>query len=390
MGNQEIRLQCVKVKELYEFAVEASRDAQADDVIPITVHRALAQMKNPYADGDETGLLVARMGSQCIGYIGILPSRLRRGDQLSKIQWLTTWYVAPAFRATGVAQQLLMSAVSTRDTVGTGVSPPAEKVYRRLGFREIGPLPYSILDVQRFNFLALGPRLAQKVLPRLGIGAGTFEPALRLSKRAFDAVGKRVVYWSLMPEESACLAEIDAREVSRIDPVSPGQLNATVAEFYRCPKVINWMLQYKWVLGLEEAGASTANYCFAGVRHLFKYIALNVYSSNDGTYKGFVVFSVSSERCRTVLKVLDSHFLNAEDRKYAFWLAVQRARTHRADAIEFPTDMACYAKQTLIGRLGLRKASRIYFSWPENPKSPLAVSLPEIGLHYCDGDTAFT
>jgi hypothetical protein len=390
ISGAEIRLRQIRVRELHEFALEAGHQARENGVLPITVHRARAQMKNPHADGDETGLLVAYMGQQRIGYMGILPGCLRSGEQFSKVHWLSTWYVAPPYRRTSVALELLMNALSSRDAVLAGVSPPAEKVYRRIALPEMGPLTYYILDLQRLSLLALVPKLAQKALRRFPIIPRGVDRALERPRRALESVDKRGAYALLMPVESTCLAEINTQEVYCIDPGWHGTPNAGSTEFYRGPEVINWMLQHQWIVGPDEAEASAVNYYFSGVRDLFKYIALKVYAATDAAYKGFVIFSVSALGSSTVLKVLDFGFSNEADGKYAFWLAVRYARAHQADAIELPADLARFTGGSMIARLGLRKAYRTYFCRPKDANSPLAVSLDRIKLQYSDGDTAFT
>ena len=104
---QDIRIDRVKVKELFDFACRIIEKEKDSGVIPITKHLALAQAKNPYADEMDDGLIVAYFNGRCAGYIGLIPGLLRNNDEFSKVYWASTFYVAPQYRTAGVGLLLL-------------------------------------------------------------------------------------------------------------------------------------------------------------------------------------------------------------------------------------------------------------------------------------------
>jgi hypothetical protein len=143
---------------------------EGSGILPIGKPRALAYATNPCADENDIGLLVAYLGGQCIGYLGIMPGLLRRGDQFSKIYWLSTWFVPPEFRKTSVGLPLLLNALSLKyDLVVCGMTDEAERVYRGLRFRELGQLKYCIINFEILNLLGLGLRVLRKILRKLGV-----------------------------------------------------------------------------------------------------------------------------------------------------------------------------------------------------------------------------
>ncbi len=68
-----------------------SGDFWRGEVIPITTHRALAQIRNPRARPEDVALLVAYDGDRICGYIGVLPELIFLKGRTHMVGWLTTW-----------------------------------------------------------------------------------------------------------------------------------------------------------------------------------------------------------------------------------------------------------------------------------------------------------
>jgi hypothetical protein len=350
----------IRVKNLYEFACQN----QNGTFIPITKHRALAHTKNPYADENDIGLLAAFMGKLCIGYLGLLPSLLKTGDQFSKVYWLSTFYVPPEYRKTLAALHLMNKAFESKyDLFLTGISKEAQDFHRRLGSNELGPLDYYEIDVGRLNFLAQPSRLLIKILKSKFVDAATTASFLLIKKLFYNILLYRY------------RDNINYKEVSRIDEDDVNKRTKQNA-FYRGNKIINWMLRHKWVL---ESKTADLKYQFSNVRDIFKYICLNIYSSKEEEdCQGFLVLSISSQDKKTVLKVLDFNVSN----RAALSLALKYARIHLVDIIEIPDSLA---EEFPLKSL-LQNKKRTYLYYPKDKNS----SLKHIKLSYCDGDIAFT
>ncbi len=98
-GAVEIRE--VKIRDLDSFVRESIAALRPPEVIPISPSRAGAQARNPHADPDDVGLLVAYREGRCVGTLGLVPGLLRAGDRLEKVHWLSAWYVPQEYRNTG-------------------------------------------------------------------------------------------------------------------------------------------------------------------------------------------------------------------------------------------------------------------------------------------------
>ncbi|MFQ5823911.1 MAG: hypothetical protein ACE5JB_07645 [bacterium] len=393
MAQEQIRIEKIRVKELHDFACRILDRTKDNDIIPISKHRALAYSKNPYADDNDIGLLVAYMGNKCIGYLGIMPGLLRTGNKFSKVYWFSTWYVPLEFRKTSVGSLLMMNALSVKyDFLANapGMSREAQRVYRALHFHELGPLDYYMITVERLNWFYVAFRLLQRILNKIGIDFEILDNLTRASVFIFTPI-RRIIYDLLLHNQAnQQIKNISYKEVSEIDDyLMQIKHRANSTGFYRDTDIINWMLKYKWILEPDKIETPKLNYRFAYVQDVFRYIALKVYSPDGKDYKGFMVLSVSSENLKTVLKVLDFCFLNRDDYKYIVSLALKYARTYKATNIVLPGSLATYIKDGVLMKFLLHKEYIFYFCHPKSRNSPLATSLNDIELQFCDGDIPF-
>jgi len=319
--------------------------------VPLTPHRALACSKNPDAGATANiGLLIALADDRCAGYLGLMPGRLFTGGTFHPIHWFSTWFVAPEFRSAGVGVRLLLEGMKLgHDLAVTGTSPEADRIYRGLGFREIGPLTFVRLD--------------RTLLRRAGLALDT------------------LVHGSWRRS----LRQITVRDVPRFED-DPGPEPGPSC-FHRGLPVINWMLADRWIREIGTGPAALTGYAFSQVRDRFRYVALEI-GRPGARAPGFLVMSISTERSRTILKTLD-YRAAAGDRSVLLPLVLDVATTHSADRIEMPLPIFEAGRPGALLRLLPRPAARPYFCHPRPSDSPLAVALRDLRLDYCDGDTAF-
>ncbi len=89
-----------------------SDDFRKGNDIPISLHRAISQTKNPRLLEEDILLLVAFSGDKMMGYLGILPDYfyLNKNESI-KIGWLSCLWVSNQSRGKGVSTQLITKAV---------------------------------------------------------------------------------------------------------------------------------------------------------------------------------------------------------------------------------------------------------------------------------------
>ncbi len=391
--NEQIRIETIKIKDLYEFACQNQNKSNSNDIIPIVKHIARAHCRNPYADQHDISLIVAYIRNTCIGYIGLLPGLLRVGNTFSKVYWFTTFHVPQKFKKTAAGVFLIMKAISLPyDLVVYRMSKEAEHVYRGLKLQEFEPLRYWNINIGNGNILSSILRFGQRALKKLRIHFEFINLFIKVSEHMFYPI-KNIFYWVLLRRQSKYLEEIDYKEVNEIqdsDMPQHATYDTESAEFYRSSKIINWMLQEKWILECRNSVSYNINYFFSPIRDMFRYLVLKLYSSQNQSYKGFFILSISSEHFKTTVKVLDVCFANPDDYKYIFPIVIKQARKYQANDIIFPDMIMNYINKSIVERLFLHARKAFYFCRPKNTDSPLATSLHKIQINFCDGDVPFS
>lgn len=319
---------------------------------PISVLRAGSQSRNPHADADDIGLLVALHEGRCVGYHGVLPGKLRIGQHLSKVSWLVTFYLDTAYRGRGYGTRLVSEILQTGlDLVTTGITLGADGVYRRAGFRQLGELTYYQVLTPNSEPYALA-------LQKLKTLSTTFV----------------------------------TRPVKRLDPTTgPAAFgHDSEASFLRNHETLNWMIQNPWIESRSVAQEDVGHYYFSRVRDLYRCMALEIWAPHGKTPKGFVVLSVSRHKRKSVLKVLDICFKDPGDIGIAGYVALEYAREFKSDRLEYPQALAVFFQSQPDLAPLVKKKKRSYLYLPRGRKSSLAKLAGDITLNYADSDTAFT
>jgi GNAT superfamily N-acetyltransferase len=361
---RKIRLEEIKLKDLDSFARPFFERSGPDDILPISPQRVLAHSHNPCARPDDIVLLMAFIGTECIGYHGLLPGLLKHDDKVSRVFWATTFYVSEAHRGQGIGKLLIEKIKALNvDFAVTGMTQGAEKTYLNSGLNVLGPIMFYQLRMEKVIRFKLFYQMVKGLLYR---------------------------YW--LSRQPGDFQEFNYKQVDQIniELKSNKVISYPVPAFHRDIEMVNWMLKYPWVLSRDTAEVRKENYHFARVRDIFKYIALEIYSQRDNALKGFLILSVSHKKGKTIIKILDYYLKNLSDLKIISVLSLKLAAHHLADSIDIPSELQNYFQNKFLHKHLLEKKKRSYVYHPESTTSPLSSSADRIALNYCDGDTAFT
>jgi len=388
-----VRIEKIKVKDLYQFACEVSNKLSEGDVVPITKQRALAYANNPYADSDDIGLLVAYIKNRCIGYLGIMPGLLKINARFLKVYWFSTFFVATQLRQRGLGSILVKEAFSLNyDFLATSMSKFSKRVFIRSGMQEFGPLEYYTIDFRLSNPFGLLFRLFRQVLRKLELESHIINSLIMQTDRYYLPFIKNICYWfiarSLKTMDDARDYHYEEMNKLKEEDLDKIQNNRPAVEFYRGIDAINWMLEYKWTKKTAEAEPLDYRYLFCELRDIFSFYSLKVYSADRKDYKGFMVLSFSSKSSHSVLKVLDFN-ISDDASKFASYLVLKYASIHRASCIELPNSFFLHTRNLLFLRPLSIKKRRPYLIYPKVKESELINRYKEISLSYCDGDSAF-
>jgi hypothetical protein len=150
------------------------------------------------------------------------------------------------------------------------------------------------------------------------------------------------------------------------------------------------MLQHPWILPRTDSGADVKNYYFSRVRDRFEFEFFELPRQADESSGDFVTLSLSSNKNKTVVKVLDHHVTCEENLHMAAYLALDQARRAAADRLEYPATLHDFFLNHLGVTSILKRKKRLYLYFPGEAGSPLASAAEKIRLDYCDSDIPFT
>ena len=392
--DEEVRVEQIRVKDLHAYACAMYERSGPEDVIPIPKHLGLAQSHNPYADADDVGLIVVSVGDRCAGYIGAVPGLLRRGEQCSKVLYLSSFYLDASYRGRGLGKLLVRSLMSLpADLSGCSMSDDARYVYNSTGILgAIGPRQDALLDLRR-----LRSKVNRVIATVLGGDrpdrrtASVADKLQRANGRYLYPVLRRLFYFAMPafgrsgPKDLA-MEESDRIATDALNGARPSQS----AVFHRGVDWINWRLEYPWILNYSDTEDRYENYFFRSVQPFFKVFALNLHGKERSDRRGFVVLSISVTEDDTTLKVLDHHFTHPPDAACLTDIVAAYGRRYGVDRVYMPQHLARPLEKNLVARSFLLPSMHEYVTRPVTPDSPLARSIDHIELDACDGDFAFT
>ncbi len=392
--EHQIRIEPIKVFELVDFASRVIDKAEPGQFVPISYQRAVAHAKNPVAEPEDDALLIAYdEEDEIVGYFGILPIMLRDHDNIDKVHWFTTWNVSSKVRGRGVGTQLMEYALTLKKDYLIVGSIYARRICRQFGFFE-RVFRYYWLDMtgkERLNPIVWLRRGVRKVRHTLGIGNSAFSINSRSSlvlDRFFSPHSKRWYYTRLIQSLEGTLDNFIIDKVDHVTDVD-SKVHHSSVELHRDVDIVNWMLEYPWVLPPGESRTEDLDYYFSDVRPLFEFRAFQIYDQNKNPL-GYVVYQISGKSTHKMIKVLDWKIDHADRNKIVLALAARLGDEFQADNIELPYQVGLAIPSPTHKIVLLHEKERVYQCHPKDAKSPLAKAWPQIDFKLADGDMPFS
>jgi GNAT superfamily N-acetyltransferase len=392
--DEEIRVEHVPVKELYEYACAAYDRSGPDDVIPIPKQVALAQTHNPYAEPGDVGLIVVSVDDRVAGFIGVLPGELKHGDHTSKLTYLSSFFVDSRHRGKGLGKLLVRSVMSLpTDLSGCSMSDDARYVYNSVGILGgIGPRTDVLLDLRRLRLKV------DRTLSAVARDDTPARPVRRVAARLRSAnerflypTLRRLFYLTLRASSRGTPADVVLEETDHIPEDALDGIPASPrAVFHRGVEWINWRLRHPWIANRADTDDNYDNYFFRAVQPHFGMYGLLLRGKQRSDLRGFVVLSISETETETTLKILDHHFKNEADAACVTDIIATYGRRYGVDRVHLAEHLARPLQRNAVARRFLVPSVHEYVTRTLTPDSPLALAMADIELDACDGDFPFT
>ncbi len=369
--STELHIERVAVKDLVAFADDMARRTPPDQALPIVPFRARAQAQNPDAHPDDIALTVGFVGAECVSFIGTFPGRLRCGEHLEPVRWISAWWASPAHRGRGLGKAVLQDAAAQPHALlGAGSSSEqAERAFRHFGCAELAPMPWD-------------NTVLQKPLPsRISVGLRR-----RLGLRPYRPYRPPAVLRVRRPAGDGALALNQCGALGGVAAAFQWQHTPDV-HFFRSPAVINWMVSHPW--NSEDPADSCPNYYFSSTAPLFRYAIYEACEEPTGSYAGFVVFQVVGGSDGGLCVHLVDYCFARDGDALAARAVLDFARRIGAVILRTPWYVTEHLTDLLPPGSRSRRRVRRCFWWPGATGSPLAEFADQLPLRHVDGDTPF-
>ncbi len=261
------------------------------DLIPITKHRALSQVKNPRAHPEDVVLLVARDGDTICGFTGVLPDLIFLPEETLRVGWLTAWWRKPGSRYAGIGSKLLMRALELYQGA-ICVEPPSEsarKVLERSGQFVTLQENTEVRAIIRVNTRSI---LSRKIpaLKKFGLFLGLPDSLANIFCRA------RLRFWTARHGISGALR---VEYITAVDPETADFVNKLRDhDLHRmgAPE-LNWIAQSPWILTAPLKEGTVKNYYFSATAKESLCLMIKILESK-GSLIGFAILTLINGHLR--------------------------------------------------------------------------------------------
>ena len=271
--------------------------------LTISKHRLLAHYKNPIIEENDIVLLLAYLDNELVGYMGLYIDRININNQSEKIGWLSTWWVHPKTKGTGIGREIL-NTMYAENQGKIGISqftPSAKRVYDKSGYFTTLKESKGIKAVLRSNLQFVIPTL----FPKLNFLKGLLN--------TFDTVINSIVNIKLYIQKVQLLSRtkhLTIEYLNHLDIETQNIINTFNKNdiSIKDNKFFEWLKAYNWVQKAPILELTNKNkYEFSIYDTEFEFSLMKI--SNKTDCIGFIVLQKRNYVC----KVLFSYFNNSKN-----------------------------------------------------------------------------
>lgn len=266
--------------------------------LAISRHRLYSHFQNPTAADDDIILLLAFTDKELVGYMGAYIDHIYIGNELQKIAWLSTWWVDPKTKGSGVGRLILDTMYKVQNgKIGISqFTASAKRVYDKSAYFNRLKLNHGIKAVLRSNLSFVLPALYPKLsglqsLWKLIDSVANFFINIKISLQRI------ILNQKLQGLHLEYLAFPDSDSEAIIRNFSSHHIARKSTEFFKWLKASNWVLEAPL-----EKFVQKQRYEFSMYDRIFDIYYIKV--TFDGRPRGFIAL----QRRGFVCKVLYAYY----------------------------------------------------------------------------------
>lgn len=254
--------------------------------IPISLHRAKSQFKNPRAEENDKILIIAFNNNEIAGYLGILPDFLFSTEKV-KFGWFSCFWVDETLRGEGIGTILVEKALSEwcGKILITEFAPLSKKLYLKTNSFEQSTFLNGIRLYNRFDL--------QHILPPKRNLFKQIKGLLKITDTVLNSVFDFRFFFIKQKVNSLKIDRITTFDSETQDFINA---NNTRQLFKRNAVDFEWIIINAWIINSPKIDLLNKKYYFSSVAKSFNYLCYNVLNSNNE----IVAFLIFSKREKTL------------------------------------------------------------------------------------------
>ncbi len=332
-------------------------DLFASDIIPLSPPRIKSLQQCPFADDDDTVLVLALHNKHLIGFAGLIPVLTKNG----KYFWNSGWWIKNGYNAYALPLLFQCIRYSSQKLIITDLNPHTLQIIQHLG-------KFQLREINSFHRIYFPLRLLQKIKGKwfISIPLASLTSKLQSLNESFQNLFNLRIQTHLDNTDRASINDFLKHHAA-------GEWTEKNFDYFQ------WVLKYPWLETTRDRALEQAYYPFSWIEKQFIKIPLLFKQENQ-----IVLFSLLSLR-RQNLRI---DYLYGSDRyreSFARWL-ISLAKMWSAFSII--TADKWLAKYILkhVKITYLRQTPR-HFVYPHS----ISQQIPEIvSLQAGEGDVVFT
>ncbi|MFA5574196.1 MAG: GNAT family N-acetyltransferase [Brumimicrobium sp.] len=368
----------VEIKKIYRKDILSLLDDNEfwnHSFLSISKHRLYAHYLNPIIEDDDIVMLLSYLDNELVGYMGLFTDKIKINHQIEKIGWLSTWWVHPKTKGTGVGRKILETMYSENNgKIGISqFTPSAKRVYDKSGYFTTLKESIGIKAVLRSNLTFVLPSLFPKLRKTKGF-LNQIDNFLNIFINLKLIIQNKIIRKSLNNISLEYVNTIDSETLNIINKYNKADLSFKGKDFFEWLKAYNWV-QKAPLLELTNKD----KYEFSMYDYEFEYSLIKI--RKDRSCIGFIVL----QKRNYVTKVLFTYFDNKKHiDDVAAIIKLQAIRQNTREIICYDKAISQNLKKSNIFLYKTKKVKHSIISKDFN-----STNFEDIRMNFGDGDCSF-
>lgn len=344
--------------------------------LSISKHRLFSHYNNPNLDENDIVLLLAYVDTKLVGYMGVYIDVIVIGNKTTKIGWLSTWWVDPSTKGSGVGREILnqMYAYNNGNIGISQFTKSAKRVYDKSGLFVTLQNNVGIKVVLRSTLSSIIPKLLN--FNKINLVLRFIDFVINIIINCKLNFLKFITKNNLKDTRVEYLNYLDKETIDFVENHNKNDLFKKNNLFY------TWLKNYKWVEAAPVIDLTNNNkYEFSIYDKTFEIYLIKITKNN--TCVGFVVL----QKRNFVCKVLFSYFDEKDSKIISDVIKLQCINQNVKELISYDSSLNVnFSKSFFI----LYKTKKLKQSIISKKIDLNHLDKKKVKLHFGDGDCCFT